>query len=77
MIPHVLNQDFSSGFWEIMPDYLIELEGSEFTRPIVENPVFLGSYSEVKTFDGPGDRSLRVYRREEAVFSPPRPDWNP
>ena len=69
MIPHVVNQDFSSGFWELMPDYLIELEGSEFTRPIVENPLFPGSYSEVKTFDGPGDRSLTIYhlRRDEAT----------
>ncbi len=63
MIPHVLNQDFSGGFWEIMPDYLVELEGSEFTRPIVENPVFLEAYSPAVRFDGPGDRSLRIFRR--------------
>ncbi len=63
MIPHVLNQDFSSGFWEIMPDYLIELEGSEFTRPIVENPLFSGSYSPAVRIAGSGDRSLTIYRR--------------
>ena len=44
-------------------DYLIELEGSEFTRPIVENPLFLGSYSQEVIVDGPGDRSLTIYRR--------------
>ena len=63
MIPHILNRDFATGFWEIMPDYLIELEGSEFTRPIVENPLFLGSYSQEVIVDGPGDRSLTIYRR--------------
>ena len=62
MIPHVLNQDFSSGFWEIMPDYLIELDGSEFTRPIVENPAFPGQYSPAVRIDGSGDRPLTIYR---------------
>jgi len=62
MIPHVLNQDFSSGFWGIMPDYLIELEGSEFTRAIVENPAFSGNYSPAVRIDGSGGRPLTIYR---------------
>ncbi|RLE22275.1 MAG: hypothetical protein DRJ65_14250 [Acidobacteria bacterium] len=61
MIPHVLNRDFATGFWEIQPDYLIELEGSEFTRPIVENPLFRGNYAAEVTLDGPEDRSLTIY----------------
>ncbi len=63
VIPHVLNQDFSSGFWEIKPDYLIQLEGSEFTRPIVENPLFLRNYYPAVSINGPGDRSLTIFRR--------------
>lgn len=63
VIPHILNRDFASGFWEARPDYMIELEGSEFTRPIVENPIFQGSYSKVEVFDGPGGRTLSVYQR--------------
>lgn len=62
VIPHVLNRDFAAGFWEIRPDYLIELEGSEFTRAIVENPRFLGNYVQAEELDRPGDRSLRIYR---------------
>ncbi len=61
MIPHVLNRDFATGFWEVRPDYLIGLEGSEFIRPIVENPLFHGSYSEAVVFEGPEDRSLTIY----------------
>ncbi|MEN8162993.1 MAG: hypothetical protein ABFS37_02595 [Acidobacteriota bacterium] len=61
MIPHVLNRDFATGFWEARPDYLIGLEGSEFIRPIVENPGFHGSYSEAVVFEGPEDRSLTIY----------------
>ena len=62
VIPHVLNRDFATGFWESRPDYLVELEGSEFTRPIVENPLFPGNYVREVTFDGPENRSLTIYR---------------
>ncbi len=62
MVPHVLDQDFATGFWEESPDYLIGLEGSEFTRMIVDNPIFPAAYSKAKTFDGPDHRRLTVYR---------------
>lgn len=62
-IPYVLRQDFSAGFWESRPEYLVELEGSEFIRPIVRDPRFgpaYGRIAELKGFDG---RELRIYRR--------------
>lgn len=69
VIPHVLNRDFAGGFWEIRPDYLIGLEGSEFTRTIVENPLFSGSYTAAVKIDGPGDRALTIYQS----FGPTNP----
>lgn len=62
VIPHVLNRDFAGGFWDMEPDYLIGLEGSEFIRPIVTNPLFPGRYSRVQDFEGPGGRTLTVYQ---------------
>lgn len=75
VIPHILNRDFATGFWESSPEFLIELEGSEFTRPIVENPRFLWNYVEAAVLDGPEERSLTIYRsRSKTVIEsdPPK-----
>ena len=63
LIPHVIRRDFSSGFWESRPDYLVELEGSEFIRPIVQDPRFPRQYRKLKDLPGFGGRELRIYRR--------------
>lgn len=65
-IPCVVRRDFSTPFWKTEPNYLVELEGSEFIRPILRDPRFSRNYdrvAELKGFDG---RYLRVYRRRSA-----------
>jgi len=65
VIPHVLDRDFSTGFWENVPDFLIVSEGSEFTRGIVENPLFSACYGTVAEFEGPAGKRLTVFRSRE------------
>lgn len=72
VIPHVINRDFAGGFWENRPDFLIEREGSEFTRAIVDNPLFSGAYIRAVTLDGPDGRSLTIHR---ARRNSRRPDY--
>lgn len=62
-IPHVARRDFSTVFWATMPDYLVELEGSEFIRPIVEHPLFSRGYEPVGRVEGFSDLDLTIYRR--------------
>jgi len=63
LIPYVIRRDFSSGFWESRPDYLVELEGSEFIRPIVQDPRFPQQYYLLKELPGFDGRGLRIYHR--------------
>lgn len=59
----VARLDFSSGFWETRPEYLIYLEGSKFIRPIIEHPQFRAEYASLLRREGFDGQALTVYRR--------------
>lgn len=62
VLPHVLRRDFASGFWELQPEWFVDLQGSEFTRPILEHPMFGRCYEAVATFGHEQGRPLTLYR---------------
>ena len=59
----VAARDFTSGFWELEPEYLVSLEGSQFILPILNNPEFAPQYERVVELDGFEDLGLSVFRR--------------
>jgi len=61
----VAARDFTSGFWELEPEYLVSLEGSLFILPIVNNPDFAPRYQRVAEFDGFEGLSLSVFRLQD------------
>ena len=59
----VAARDFTSGFWEAEPEYLVSLEGSRFILPILNNPDFAPRYERVAELDGFEGLGLSVFRR--------------
>ena len=59
----VAARDFTSGFWELEPEYLVSLEKSRFILPIVNNPDFARQYERVAELDGFEGLDLSVFRR--------------
>jgi len=59
----VAARDFTTGFWELEPEYLVSLEESRFILPIVNNPEFARRYERVAEFDGFEGLGLSVFRR--------------
>ena len=59
----VASRDFTSGFWEAEPEYLVSLEGSRFILPILNNPEFAPRYERVAELDGFEGLGLSVFRR--------------
>ena len=59
----VAARDFTSGFWELEPEYLVSLEGSRFILPILDNPEFAPQYERVAELDGFEGLGLSVFRR--------------
>jgi len=61
--PLVAMRDFTTGFWELEPDYLVSLEDSRFILPIIENPEFARRYGVVAELEGFAGLDLTIYRR--------------
>jgi hypothetical protein len=59
----VAARDFTSGFWELEPEYLVSLEKSRFILPIVNNPEFPKQHERVAELDGFEGLSLTIFRR--------------
>ncbi|NIM01176.1 MAG: hypothetical protein GTN89_10075 [Acidobacteria bacterium] len=59
----VAARDFTSGFWELEPEYLVSLERSRFILPILDNPEFAPRYERVAELDGFDGLGLSVFRR--------------
>jgi len=59
----VAMRDFTSGFWELKPEYLVSLEKSKFILPIVNNPDFATQYHRAAEFEGFDGLSLTVFER--------------
>ena len=59
----VAARDFTSGFWELEPEYLVSLERSRFILPILDNPEFALRYERVAELDGFDGLGLSVFRR--------------
>jgi hypothetical protein len=59
----VAARDFTSGFWEAEPEYLVSLEESQFILPILNNPDFAPRYERVANLDGFEGLGLSVFRR--------------
>ena len=61
--PRVAMRDFTSGFWELRPEYLVALEQSKFILPIVDDPAFAQGYRRVAELEGFDGLGLTVFRR--------------
>jgi hypothetical protein len=59
----VASRDFSSGFWELRPAYLVYLEGSRFIAPIVGHPDFQAEYVQTTRLAGYDGMPLTVFSR--------------
>lgn len=73
----VAARDFTSGFWELEPEYLVSLEGSRFILPILDNPDFAPQYERVAELDGFDGLGLSVFRRRTPASptDPEHDDW--
>ena len=63
--PRVAMRDFTSGFWELEPEYLVSLEDSRFILPILQNPDFAPRYRLVAELDGFEKLGLAVFKRTD------------
>lgn len=59
----VAARDFTTGFWELEPEYLVSLERSRFILPILDNPEFAPRYERVAELEGFDGLGLSVFRR--------------